>query len=55
VVVCPTKARVFGDLNDPESEVSQLLERYPAYRLREDLGTGPQVYYLPTRKEEVAG
>ena len=55
VVACPTKARVFGDLNNPESGASQLLERYPAYRLREDLGTGPRVYYLPTRNEEVAG
>jgi molybdopterin-containing oxidoreductase family iron-sulfur binding subunit len=55
VVACPTQARVFGDLNDPESQVSKLLDRYPAYRLREDLGTNPRVYYLPARKEEVAG
>jgi phenylacetyl-CoA:acceptor oxidoreductase subunit 1 len=54
VVACPTKGRVFGDLNDPESEVSHLLDTYPAYRLREDLGTSPRVFYLPARKEEVA-
>ena len=47
VVVCPTGARVFGDVNDPNSKVSQLLQSHASYRLREDLGTGPRVYYLP--------
>jgi Fe-S-cluster-containing dehydrogenase component len=47
VVACPVAARKFGDLNDPNSEVSQLLKGRHAYRLREDLGTGPRVYYLP--------
>jgi len=47
-------ARKFGDLNDPESEVSKLLADHSYYRLREDLGTGPRVYYLPAR-EEVSG
>jgi len=51
VVACPTGARKFGDLNDPESEVSQLLAKHPSYRLREDLGTGPRVYYLPARED----
>lgn len=53
VVACPVGARVFGDLNDPESQVSKLLAEYPAYRLREDLGTNPRVYYLPAREEQV--
>ena len=48
------KARIFGNLNDPDSEVSQLLARYPSYRLREDLGTAPRVYYLPAREETVS-
>lgn len=52
VVACPVGARKFGDLNDPDSEVSMLLKKYPSYRLREDLGTGPRVYYLPPREEE---
>jgi Fe-S-cluster-containing dehydrogenase component len=47
VNACPTGARVFGDLNDPDSPVSRLVATHPAYRLREDLGTGPRVYYLP--------
>ncbi len=49
VVSCPVGARKFGDLNDPESEVSKLLAEHPSYRLREDLGTAPRVYYLPAR------
>ncbi len=47
VVACPVRARVFGDLNDPHSEVNKLLDTHPHYRLREDLGTDPHVYYLP--------
>ncbi len=52
VVACPVGARVFGDLDDPESQVSKLLAEYPSYRLREDLGTNPRVYYLPAREEQ---
>ncbi len=51
VVACPVKARTFGDLNDPQSAVSKLLASQPSYRLREDLGTMPSVYYLPAREE----
>jgi len=54
VVDCPVGARVFGDMADPESNVSRLLASVPSYRLREDLGTSPRVYYLPAR-EEVEG
>jgi Fe-S-cluster-containing dehydrogenase component len=52
VVACPRDARVFGNLNDPDSEVSQLLNTVPHLRLREDLGTAPRVYYLPARERE---
>jgi phenylacetyl-CoA:acceptor oxidoreductase subunit 1 len=51
VGACPTGARVFGDLNDPGSPVSILLHENPNFRLREDLGTGPRVYYLPAKSE----
>ena len=47
VVACPTGARMFGDLNDPESNVSKALRENSSYRLRENLGTKPRVYYLP--------
>jgi phenylacetyl-CoA:acceptor oxidoreductase subunit 1 len=53
VNVCPTGARVFGDLNDPESNVSQLLEARASHRLREDLGTAPRVYYLAADEKDM--
>lgn len=49
---CPVGARIFGDLNNPNSQVSQWLRENASYRLREDLGTGPRVYYLPKRSQE---
>ncbi len=52
VVACPTGARVFGDLNDPESPVSQELSKCKvSIRLREDLSTSPKVFYLPPRPQ----
>ncbi len=53
VVICPVGARIFGDLDDPESTVSKWLESNSSYRLREELGTGPRVYYLPADPEEM--
>jgi Fe-S-cluster-containing dehydrogenase component len=43
---CPAKAIVFGDMNDPDSEVSRLAESPRGSRLLEDLGTRPNVNYL---------
>lgn len=53
VVACTYGARIFGDLNDPDSPVSVALREHPeAYRLREELGTEPRVYYIPALPEE---
>lgn len=46
VNICPVGARVFGDLNDPDSKVSQLLASRESIVLREELGTHPRVHYL---------
>jgi len=46
VEVCPVKALVFGDVNDPASEIRKVLDSRPAIRRRPELGTGPNVYYL---------
>jgi len=46
VVACPEKAIIFGDLKDPQSEISQILQARFPIRRRPELGTQPQVYYL---------
>ena len=43
---CTGHAIFFGDLSDPNSEVSRLLRERQGVRLKEDLGTEPNVYYL---------
>lgn len=43
---CPTRALRFGDLEDPESEVSQLLQRRRHKTLMPTFGLGPNVYFL---------
>jgi len=46
VETCPTKVRVFGDLNDPKSEVSRLLAKHPYRVLKPEMGTEPYLFYL---------
>ena len=46
VQTCIGKARHSGDLNDPDSVVSQLLDRYPSRQLLTQAGTGPNIYYI---------
>jgi molybdopterin-containing oxidoreductase family iron-sulfur binding subunit len=59
VEACPAKARIFGDLNDPNSEVNQILGKFPSWRLKEHLGTQPKVFYVrsfnPGTYEKTAG
>ena len=43
---CTAKARYFGDLDDPESEVSQLIRSRRGKQLHAEFGTDPSVYYL---------
>ena len=46
VRTCPMSALSFGDLDDPSSKVSVLLAARPSFRLLEELGTEPKVYYV---------
>lgn len=47
VNICPVTARHFGNIKDPNSSVAQIVSTRPTLRLREDLGTEPNVYYIP--------
>jgi molybdopterin-containing oxidoreductase family iron-sulfur binding subunit len=43
---CPTGAITFGDLDNPNHRVAKLVKDPRAFRLLEELGTKPKVYYL---------
>lgn len=43
---CPTGARVFGNLLDPDSEIRYVLEHKRVYVLKEELGTRPRFFYF---------
>lgn len=46
VSTCIGYATYFGDANDPESLVAELIAKPNVTRLKEELGTNPKVYYL---------
>jgi len=39
-------ALMFGNIKDPESEVSKVLQEHAYVQLRAELGTGPHVFYI---------
>ncbi|WP_372787929.1 4Fe-4S dicluster domain-containing protein [Paraconexibacter sp.] len=45
-IVCPTQAITSGDLDDPDSEVSRLIDTVPSRVRAPEQGTRPQVFYL---------
>ncbi len=55
VQTCPPSALVFGDLNDLNSQVSQLARSHRAFRLLDELGTDPAVIYLKGGETNVPG
>ena len=50
VLSCPTSARLYGDVHDPNSEVSVAIREQGGYALMPEWGTQPANHYLPRRK-----
>ena len=53
VIACPSNARLFGDIHDPESVVSRAINDRAGYQLMPEWGTQPSNHYLPRRKTEM--
>ena len=49
VICCEGQAIHFGDLRNPHSKVSKLLQTNESFQLKPDKETGPAVYYLPPK------
>lgn len=45
-ITCPAKVRIFGDLDDKNSEISKTLEKRTYFQLKIDLNTKPKLFYL---------
>ena len=45
VVCCPTKARIWGDVDNPASDVARIIREQRTHVLLEEQGTRPQVHY----------
>lgn len=52
---CPGNARIFGDLSNPFSQISEVVRSGGLFRLQEDLGTRPSVYYIPADSKRGKG
>jgi hypothetical protein len=52
-MACPTSARLFGDVHDPDSEVSQAIRERGGYALMPEWGTQPANHYLPRRRTTI--
>ena len=53
VATCPSRARHFGDFNDPQSKVSKLAAERGGVELMPELGYKPVNRYLPPRKAQI--
>ena len=47
---CPAQARIFGDLDDPDGDLVQMIRNRNGSRLLEEAGTNPKVWYLEPRR-----
>ncbi|HXH96110.1 MAG TPA: 4Fe-4S dicluster domain-containing protein [Gaiellaceae bacterium] len=55
VITCPTDARIFGDLDDPDSRPSRLIRDHDGQQPLPEMGTNPSVYYVESRGARTNG
>jgi Fe-S-cluster-containing dehydrogenase component len=53
VLACPSNARTFGDIDDPDSPASKWITEGLGYKVLPEAGTDPSNHYLPKRKIKV--
>jgi Fe-S-cluster-containing dehydrogenase component len=53
VLACPTRARTFGNINDPESEAASKIRENHGFKLMPEVGTSPSNHYLPKQKVKI--
>ena len=53
VNTCPARALPFGDLDDPDSEVSRLIRDKKAFNLHPEYDTEPSIYYIDSGRKGV--
>ena len=54
VLACPTNARLFGDINDPKSEIAIAIKERGGYQLMPEWETNPSNHYLPRNNQRFA-
>ena len=53
MLACPTSARLFGDVHDPDTDISVAIREEGGYQLMPEWGTNPSNHYLPRRKNKI--
>ena len=53
MLACPAEARLFGDVDDPDSDVAVAIRGSGGYQLMPEWGTHPANHYLPRRRAEI--
>jgi tetrathionate reductase subunit B len=53
VVACPTGAIIFGDLNDPRSDIAKAVAKNAVQVIKPDMGTDPQTFYIGLEQSTV--